>query len=159
MLRYFSCVCLFVTLWTLDCQAPLSMGFSRQEYQGGLPFPTPGDLPNSGIKPRSPVSPALQADSLPLSHRCIPSIVIRLFVFFFKGWLYCLIALNHSSGFLLYLCLSVHLCISIYLSIYIYDIQTQCSSFGYNSLPPTCLVEFLYKPSFTSVKNLTLPGQ
>ena len=44
------------------CQAPLSMGFSRQEYWSGLPFPAPGDLPNWGIKPRSP---ALQADSLP----------------------------------------------------------------------------------------------
>ena len=46
-------------------QAPLSMGFSRQEYWNGLPFPSPGDLDDSGIKPASPVSPALQADSLP----------------------------------------------------------------------------------------------
>ena len=44
------------------CQAPLSMEFSRQEYWSGLSFPSPGDLPNQGIKPRSPV---LQADSLP----------------------------------------------------------------------------------------------
>ena len=43
------------------CQAPLIMGFSRQEYQSGLPFPSPGDLPNSEIEPRSPV---LQADFL-----------------------------------------------------------------------------------------------
>ena len=43
-------------------QAPLSMGFSRQEYWSGLPFPSPGDFPDPGIKPRSP---ALQADSLP----------------------------------------------------------------------------------------------
>ena len=41
------------------------MGFSRQEYWSGLPFPPPGDLPNPGIKPASPVSPSLQADSLP----------------------------------------------------------------------------------------------
>ena len=41
------------------------MGFSRQEYWNGLPFPPPGDLPDPGIKPISPVSPALQADSLP----------------------------------------------------------------------------------------------
>ena len=54
-----SCLTL-VILWT--CQAPLSMGFSRQEYWSGLPFPSPGDLPNSGIEPRSP---ALQADDLP----------------------------------------------------------------------------------------------
>ena len=47
---------------TVACQAPLSMGFSRQEYWNGLPFPSPGDLPNSGIKPGSP---ALQAGSLP----------------------------------------------------------------------------------------------
>jgi len=55
-------VSLFVTLWTVVYQAPLSMAFSRQEYWSELPFPSPGDLPNPGIKPRSP---ALQADSLP----------------------------------------------------------------------------------------------
>ena len=47
--------------WTVARQAPLSMGFSRQEYWSGLPFPSPGDLSNPGIEPRSP---ALQADSL-----------------------------------------------------------------------------------------------
>ena len=51
---------LFVILWTVDPQAPLSMGFSRQEYWSGLPCPPPGDLPDPGIKPGSP---ALQADS------------------------------------------------------------------------------------------------
>ena len=50
------------TPWTVACQAPLSMGFSRQEYWSGLPFPPPGDLPNPGTEPRFP---ALQADSLP----------------------------------------------------------------------------------------------
>ena len=45
---------LFVIPWTLACQAPLSMGFSRQEYWNGLPFPSPGALPDSGIKPGSP---------------------------------------------------------------------------------------------------------
>ena len=40
--------------WTLACQAPLSIGYSRQEHWSGLPFPSPGDLPNPGIKPRSP---------------------------------------------------------------------------------------------------------
>ena len=48
--------------WTVDCQAPLSMGFSRQKYWSGLPFPSPGHLPDPGIKPGSP---ALQADDLP----------------------------------------------------------------------------------------------
>ena len=52
---------LFATSWTVACQAPPSMGFSRQEYWSGLPFPSPGHLPNPGIKPRSP---ALQADAL-----------------------------------------------------------------------------------------------
>ena len=46
-------VLLFVTTWTVAHQAPLSMGFSRQEYWSGLPFPPPGDLPNPGIKPMS----------------------------------------------------------------------------------------------------------
>ena len=55
-------VWLFVNPWTVAHQAPLSMKFSRQEYRSALPFPSPGDLPNPGIKPGSPSS---QADSLP----------------------------------------------------------------------------------------------
>ena len=49
-----SCVQLFATPWTVDHQAPLSMGFSRQEYRSGLPFHFPGDLPDPGIEPASP---------------------------------------------------------------------------------------------------------
>ena len=66
--RYFkkkmalSHVQLFATPWTVVYQAPPSMGFYRQEYWRGLPFPSPGDLPKPGIEPGSP---ALQADSLP----------------------------------------------------------------------------------------------
>ena len=60
---------LFATPWTVSHQAPLSMGFSRQEYWSGLPFLSPRDLPNPGIKS---VTLAWQADSLPLCHlgRC-----------------------------------------------------------------------------------------
>ena len=57
---------LFATLWTVARQAPPSMGFPRQEYWSGLPFPSPQDLPDPGIEPPSPVAPALQA-VLPLS--------------------------------------------------------------------------------------------
>ena len=59
MLSHFSRVQLFVTSWTIACQAPLPMGFFRQEYWSGLPYPPPGDLPNLGIEPASPASPAL----------------------------------------------------------------------------------------------------
>ena len=52
---------LFATPWTVGHQAPASMGFPRQQYWSGLPFPSPGDLPDPGIEPRSP---ALQADAL-----------------------------------------------------------------------------------------------
>ena len=55
---------LFATLWTVALHAPLSLGFPREEYWSGLPFPSAGDLPDPGIKPTSPVSPALQVDSL-----------------------------------------------------------------------------------------------
>ena len=58
------------------CQAPLSMGFFRQEYWSGLPFPSPGDLPDSEIEPASWVSPALQVDSLPLSHLRSPIVLL-----------------------------------------------------------------------------------
>ena len=51
-----SCVCLFATLWTIAWQAPLSMGFSRQECGSGLSFLPPEDLPDPGIKPESPVA-------------------------------------------------------------------------------------------------------
>ena len=53
-----SCVLLFAASYTVACQAPLPIEFSRQEYWGGVPFPTPRDLPNSGIEPESLVSPA-----------------------------------------------------------------------------------------------------
>ena len=54
---------LFVTLWTVACQVPLSTEFSRQEYWSGLPFPPPGDLPGPGIEPPSLVFPALAGDA------------------------------------------------------------------------------------------------
>ena len=49
---------LFATLWTVACQTPLSMGFSRKGYWSGLPFPPPGNLPDPGIKPMFLLSPA-----------------------------------------------------------------------------------------------------
>jgi len=61
-LKFLSRVWLFATPWTIAHQAPPSMGFSRPEYWNGLPFPSPGDLPNPGIEPRSL---ALRADALP----------------------------------------------------------------------------------------------
>ena len=63
-----SCVQLFMTLWTVALHVPLSMGFSRQEYWSGLPFPPPGNLPNPGIEFASPKAPTLEANSLLLSH-------------------------------------------------------------------------------------------
>ena len=60
-MKLLSRVQLFVTPWTVAYQAPPSMGFSRQEYWSGLPFPSPGDLPNPGLEPESP---AFQADAL-----------------------------------------------------------------------------------------------
>ena len=67
MLSHFSCICLFMTLWTVARQAPLSMGSSRQEYCSGLPCPPPGDLPDPGIKPKSFKSPVWQVDPLLLA--------------------------------------------------------------------------------------------
>jgi len=64
--QFLSCVLLFVTPWTVACQAPLSMGFSRQGYWSELPLPPPGDLPNPRI---DSISSALQAYSSLLSHQ------------------------------------------------------------------------------------------
>ena len=63
-----SCVRLFVTPGTVACQSPLSMGFPWQEYWSGLPFPSTGDLPNPGIEPASPMSPALSGGFFTLSY-------------------------------------------------------------------------------------------
>ena len=59
--------CLFMTQWTVAHQASLFMEFSNQEYWSGLLFPSPGHLPDAGVKPMSPASPALAGDSLPLA--------------------------------------------------------------------------------------------
>ena len=72
MLSHFNRVQLFATLWAVACQFILSMGFPRQEYQSGLPCPSPGDLPNPGKEPTSSASLTLQADCLLLSHRGSP---------------------------------------------------------------------------------------
>ena len=64
-LSCFSHIQFFATLWTVASQALLSMGFSRQEHWSGFPCPPPGDRPNLGIEPMSPVSPAVQVNSLP----------------------------------------------------------------------------------------------
>ena len=65
---------LFVTPWTVACQAPLSIEFLRQEYWSKLPFPPPGDLPEPGTKPTFLESPHWKADSLPLYHLGSPTI-------------------------------------------------------------------------------------
>ena len=56
VLSCFNCVQLFVILWAIACQDPLSMEFSRKEFWSGFPFPSPGYLPIPGIKPTSPAS-------------------------------------------------------------------------------------------------------
>ena len=78
VLSLFSHVQFFVTPWTVALQAPLSMGFSRQEYWSGLPFPPPGDLPDPGIKPESLCLLHWQAGSLPLPPRQCPLNNIKL---------------------------------------------------------------------------------
>ena len=76
VLSHFGRVRLFATLWTVARQAPLSVGFSRQEYWSELPCPPPGDLPDPGIEPVSPLTPALQVDSLPLSYWGNPKTIL-----------------------------------------------------------------------------------
>ena len=80
----------FVTPWITAHQAPLFMGFFRQEYWSGLPFHLPGDLPDSGIKSTSPVYPALQEGSLPAEPSRKPRlsffIIFHLFPLLFFKW-------------------------------------------------------------------------
>ena len=77
---------LFATPWTIACQAPLSMGFSRQEYWSGLSFPSPGDHPDPGIEPASLASPALASRFFATAPPGKPSVRIheliwRLFIY------------------------------------------------------------------------------
>ena len=76
VLRCFSHVWLFRTLWTVACQVPLFVKFPRQEYWSGLPFPPTGDLPNPGNESVSPASPALQVSSLLLNHQGSPLCIV-----------------------------------------------------------------------------------
>jgi len=78
VVKSLSHVRLFVTLWTVAHQAPPSMGFSRQEYWNGLPFPSPGDLPNPGIEPKSPT---LRADTLTSEPPGKPKIYIYIYIY------------------------------------------------------------------------------
>ena len=70
----------FATLWVVACQGSPPLGFFRQEYWSGLPFPPPGGLPEPGIKPTLPASPVLQVSSLLLSHPGSPSASLVLSV-------------------------------------------------------------------------------
>ena len=71
------------TPWTVGRQAPLSMGFSRQEYWSGLPFPSPGDLPDPGIEHGSP---AWQADSLPTELQSTPLVHLLCWSVYWFSW-------------------------------------------------------------------------
>ena len=92
-----------MTLGTVACQAPLSMGFSRQEHWSGLSFSPPGDLPDPGIETTSLMSPALQADSFPLEplgkRKLLPRDNYYSFLFIFAtysiicGWFYVILPL------------------------------------------------------------------
>ena len=81
-MKLLSYVQLFVIPWTVAYQAPPSMEFSRQEYWSGLPFPSPGDLPNQGTEP---MSPTLQADTLPREPPGKPFSDIKIAILAFKN--------------------------------------------------------------------------
>ena len=86
-----------MTLCTVACQAPLSMGFFRQEHWSGLPCPPQRDLPDPGTEPESLGSPLLQMDSLPLSHGRSPIDIPRFVYSFINLWtfeLFCLSAIK-----------------------------------------------------------------
>ena len=127
MISRFSLVWLFVTLWTVACQAPLSMGFSRQEYWSGLPCCPPGDLPNPGIKPRSP---AFQVDSLPSEPPGSITISFIILVYYDIS-----LTINFNVAYLILKFRWVCLLAYIYICIYIYIL--------------TCIICSDLRPDFT----------
>ena len=77
-LKLLSRIQLFATPWTVACQDPQSVGFPRQEYWSGLPFPSPGDLPDPGIEPRSPALQAAASLCEPPEKRYLDKVLCKL---------------------------------------------------------------------------------
>ena len=122
LLSPFSCVPLLATLWTIACQAPLSMGFSRQEYCSGLPSPSPGALPDSGIKLFSQVRKYMQIYNL--------WFIVKLSS---QGLLYHNIELTSQVGPNMYMC--VYICKEIYfnISLSVYNVTTEKRTWFFSS--------------------------
>ena len=120
MLSPFSYVQLFTTPWVVSDQAPLSMGFSRQEYWNGFPCPPPGDLPNPGIEPSSPALKA--ADSLPTKPPGKPNRVIHINNYLKCKWNKCTKQKKHEN-----MCTyALSLATSLYLTPQMYVIILYC---------------------------------
>ena len=98
----------FATPWTVARQAPLFMGFPRQEYWSGLPFPPPGDLPDPGI---IPLSPALHADSLPSKPPGKPNPIVSITIYLLMSLRF-LPLVQNSSGLQTYILLLLLPCVS-----------------------------------------------
>ena len=96
-LSHFSCVQLCATLWTVACQTPLSMRFSRQEYWSGLPCPPPGHLPNSGIEPTPLAALTWAGGFLSLVPPGKPRLSVYMYVFIRKHFMCC--TFHHKSIF------------------------------------------------------------
>ena len=133
------------TPWTAARQAPLSMGLSRQEYWSGLPFPPPGDLPDPGIELMTPLSPALQVDSLLLSYQGKPHIQHCLY---FKKCFFFFLKLKFSG-------VSTSCCRSESPLIYLLWEEND-SAFIVTSAPTTCVVLARVLPFQASASSLKL---
>ena len=118
--------------WTVAHQAPLSMGFPRQQYWSGLPFPSPGQLSNPGIKPRSP---ALQADSLPSEPPGQPISFCRWFIHLWLCWVF-----TAAHGLFVAVCRSSLVAVSSLplrstgsRACRLQELQLECSQWGFSS--------------------------
>ena len=89
VISHFSCVWFFVTLWTVACQVPLSMSFSKQGYWSGLPFPSPGNLPDSGIELVS-YNSCIAGRSLTLGHQGKPEWLIWVAISYYTDVTNCI---------------------------------------------------------------------
>ena len=140
---------IFVALWTVTLQAPLSTGFSRQEYWSGLPFPPAEDLPDPGMEP---VSPALQADSLPSQPLGKP-----LINSFFKNIYYLFVYL--ACQVLIAACRIFDLCCSMWHLVPWPGIETRPPALGAQVLatePPGKSQQFLTKTLSVLVRSKIL---
>ena len=150
MLSRFGCGWLFVTLWTVACQAPLSMGFSRQEYWSGLSCQPPGHLPDPGMEHVPPLSPILAGEFFTTWDKVYPCCCKWQNSLLSHGWMifHC-VCVIHCVYMCIYMCVFVCVCVCVCVFIFCIHLSTERHSDS-----SRILVSFLFLDSHSYLVQL-----